>query len=93
VIHLQVKDQLLESIQFLEDLSAVQRVDMAPGETDGLFVFVENASENLHYILSKLKEEIGVTPSIAEPYLPPFDEVFVRLIQNFESLETMEMIK
>lgn len=93
VIHLQVKDQLLESIQFLEDLSAVQRVDMAPGETDGLFVFVENASENLPYILSKLKEEIGVTPSIAEPYLPPFDEVFVRLIQNFESLETMEMIK
>jgi ABC-2 type transport system ATP-binding protein len=93
VIHLQVKDEILDVLQFLEDQPEVQRVEMAPGESDGLFLYVENASESLPNMLSKLKEERGVTPSIAEPYLPPFDEVFVKLIQNFESFQTMEMIK
>jgi ABC-2 type transport system ATP-binding protein len=93
VIHLQVKDEILDALQFLEDQPEVQRVEMAPGEFDGLFIYVENASESLPNILSKLKEERGITPSIAEAYLPPFDEVFVKLIQNFESFETMEMIK
>jgi len=93
VIHLQVKDEILDVLQFLEDQPEVQRVEMARGEFDGLFLYVENASESLAIILSKLKEERGVTPSIAEPYLPSFDEVFVKLIQNFESFQTMEMIK
>jgi hypothetical protein len=29
----------------------------------------------------------GITPSVAQPYLPPFDEVFVRLIQASEAAQ------
>ena len=38
-------------------------------------------------LLATLKESKGITPRVAEPYLPPFDEVFVRLIQRSEGTE------
>jgi ABC-2 type transport system ATP-binding protein len=93
VIHLQVKeDQILKSMQFLRDLPRVSRVEIAPGEIDGLFVFVDNAGETLQYILANLNEKIGIVPRIAEPYLPSFDEVFVKLIQDSEKNQTMEAL-
>ncbi len=92
-IHLQVEeDQLVKSMQFLKDLPEVSRVEIAPGEADGLFVFVDSAGETLQYILTTLKEKIGIIPRIAEPYLPPFDEVFVKLIQDSEKNQTMEAL-
>jgi len=93
VIHLQVQEnQILESMQFLKDLHGVLRVEMTPGESDGIFVFVDNAREMLQYVLTNLKETKDISPRIAEPYLPPFDEVFVKLIKDSEKNQTMEAL-
>jgi ABC-2 type transport system ATP-binding protein len=88
VIHIQVEDsRTLEVMQFLEGLPQVARTERAPGEPDGILIFVENAGQELPVLLATLKEHKEITPRVAEPYLPPFDEVFVRLIQRSEAVQ------
>ena len=88
VIHLQIEDgRVLEVMRFFEDLPQVARTERAPGEPDGILIFVENAGQELPVLLATLKEHKGITPRVAEPYLPPFDEVFVRLIQRSEAAQ------
>ena len=85
VIHLQVeRNQVTECMHFLEDLVQVNKVEHAPGETDGIFIFIEDSGKELPNLLALLREQHGITPKLAEPYLPAFDEVFVRLIQKAE---------
>lgn len=85
VIHLQVeKSQVVECLHFLDDLPQVSKAERVQGELDGIYVFVEDAGRVLPNILAILRDQRGVTPQIAEPYLPAFDEVFVRLIQKSE---------
>jgi ABC-2 type transport system ATP-binding protein len=93
-VHLEVdSSQIKDAMQFLIGLPQVARVDPVPGKPNSLYVFVENASKAIPGLLSQLKEGKGITPTIAEPYLPPFDEVFVRLIQRVEDNLTMERIQ
>ena len=88
VIHIQLADgPVLEVMQLFEALPQVKRTERAPGEPNGILVVVENAGQELPILLSTLKEQKGITPRVAEPYLPPFDEVFVRLIQRSEATE------
>jgi hypothetical protein len=85
VIHLQVEQiQLVECMRFLEDLPQVSKTEHVPGEADGIYAFVEDAGRELPNLLAILREQRGVTPKVAEPYMPAFDEVFVRLIQKAE---------
>jgi ABC-2 type transport system ATP-binding protein len=85
VIHLQVEQsQLVECMRFLEDLPQVSKTEHVPGEADGIYAFVEDAGTELPIILAILREQRGITPKVAEPYMPAFDEVFVRLIQKAE---------
>jgi ABC-2 type transport system ATP-binding protein len=92
VIHLQIdQPQLLKCKQFLEALPQVIRVDHAPGEADGLYVFVEESGREIPNLLANLRDELSVTPKKAEPYLPAFDEVFVRLIKKAEQSQPMEV--
>jgi ABC-2 type transport system ATP-binding protein len=85
VIHLQVEaNRLLECRRFLDDLPQVKNVQRVDREADGLHVLVEQAGQELPIVLSLLREKLALTPKVAEPYTPPFDEVFVRLIQSAE---------
>lgn len=85
VIHLQVEhSQLATCMRFLEDLPQVSKVEYAPGEADGIYAFVADAGKELPNLLAALRDQLGITPKIAEPYMPAFDEVFVRLIQKSE---------
>mgnify|MGYP001340455943 CR=1 FL=1 len=87
-VHLQLDgSRVLEVMQFLEALPQVKRTERMPGEPDGILAFVEDAGEELQVLLATLKEQKGITPRVAEPYLPSFDEVFVRLIQRSEATE------
>ena len=87
-VHLQLDgNRVLEVMQFLETLPQVKRTERMPGEPDGILAFVEDAGEELQVLLGTLKEQKGITPRVAEPYLPSFDEVFVRLIQGSEATE------
>jgi ABC-2 type transport system ATP-binding protein len=92
VIHIQIDEvgnlsRTLEVMQFFEELPEVKRTERAPDEPGGILVFVDDAGQELPRLLATLKERKGITPMVAEPYLPPFDEVFVRLIQRSESTE------
>jgi ABC-2 type transport system ATP-binding protein len=88
VVHIQVEaGRVLEVMQFFEELPQVKRTERAPDEPDGILVFVEEAGKELPVLLEALKEAKGTTPRVAEPYLPSFDEVFVRLIQRSEAAQ------
>jgi ABC-2 type transport system ATP-binding protein len=85
VIHLQVAhSQMVACMRFLEDLSQVSKVEHAPGEADGIYAFVDDAGKELPNLLANLRDQKNITPKTAEPYMPSFDEVFVRLIQKSE---------
>ena len=85
VIRLQVeKRQLTKCQKLLEKLKQVSKVERIPDEADGLFVYVENAGKELPKLLASLREQGNITPRKAEPYLPAFDEVFVKIIRNSE---------
>jgi ABC-2 type transport system ATP-binding protein len=71
-------------MRILEELPQVSRIERVAGEADGMYTFVEDAGRELPNILATLREQHGITPKNAEPYLPAFDEVFVRLIQKSE---------
>lgn len=94
VIHLRVEQSAtMKVIHFLEDLPQVSRVDRLTGHHGEIHVLVDDAGKELPNLLLSLKETLGVTPQIAEPYLPPFDEVFVRLIQASEHNQSMEVVQ
>ena len=85
VIHLQVEQsRVLECHRYLEGLPQVSKVEHVPGESDGLYAFVEDAGKELPNLLATMREQKNFTPKVAEPYMPAFDEVFVRLIQKAE---------
>jgi ABC-2 type transport system ATP-binding protein len=92
VIHLQVEiDRLAECRRFVDDLPQVKNIQRVDQEPDGLFVLVDDAGQQLPIILSLLHEQLDITPRVAEPYTPPFDEVFVRLIQSAERRRQAEV--
>jgi len=91
-IHLQVEEsRLAQCIHFLNDLPQVITVERIAGEHDGLHVFVEDAGRELPVLLGLLREKLGLMPKVAEPYVPAFDEVFVRLIHAAEAREDAEV--
>ena len=92
VIHLQVdENQLVDCMRFLEDLPQVSKAERVDGEAAGMYLFVEDAGRELPNILAALRAQKSIIPNKAEPYLPPFDEVFVRLIQTAELAQEVEL--
>ena len=87
VIHMQIEEKSIsKTVRFLEDQNEVSRVERQPNDAGDILVYVDDAGKELPGLLNLLRDEIDLTPQVAEPYLPPFDEVFVRLIQKDESL-------
>lgn len=72
---------------FLESLPQVKRSERAPSNPAHIRVMVDDAGRELPVLLAALMSQKGITPSVAQPYLPPFDEVFVRLIQASEAAQ------
>jgi ABC-2 type transport system ATP-binding protein len=92
-IHLQVDEsQLAPTVRFLTELPRVKSVERVPREPGGLHVFVDDAAKELPRLLGLLREKLDLTPQVAEPYAPPFDEVFVRLIRAAEARQSGEAV-
>ncbi len=88
VLNIQIDGDNVAEIQlFLEKQPRVKRAERAPDNLQRIQVYVESAGRELPVLLAALSEEKGITPTVAEPYMPPFDEVFVRLIQQSEASE------
>ena len=94
VIHIQVEEnQQLETSLFLDGLPEVIRVDRVPEEAGGLLIVVKDAGKQLPKLLSLLKDNKNLTPENVEPYLPSFDEVFVRIIEASEKRQLTEVVQ
>ena len=76
---------------FLETLTQVTGVESIKGEAGGLHIFCEDAATEIPSLLAALKAQLDITPKIVEPYVPAFDEVFVRLIQAVEKNQHQEL--
>jgi ABC-2 type transport system ATP-binding protein len=93
VIHIQVElDQETRTIHCLEDLPQVNNLERMASEPGGLYVYVNDSGREIPNLLAILNEKLGITPKITEPYLPPFDEVFVRLIKASEAKQAEEAL-
>ncbi len=91
VIHIQVEEsQEMETVRFLEGLPQVNNVERVVSEAGGIYVYVDDSGKEIPNILAILNETLGITPKVTEPYLPPFDEVFVRLIRASEQRQRLE---
>jgi ABC-2 type transport system ATP-binding protein len=87
-LDIQVERSRAAEVQyFLETLPQVSRTERAPDKPDTIRVFVEDAGRELPLLLAALMSQKRITPTVAQPYLPPFDEVFVRLIQAAEKTQ------
>jgi ABC-2 type transport system ATP-binding protein len=85
IIHLQIdSQQVFQVMEFLDNLPKVKKVEQVEGKKDQLFVYTRSASKEIPNIINALRENLKITPKKVEPYLPPFDEVFVRLIKQTE---------
>ena len=87
-LDIQVERSRAAEVQyFLEGLPQVKRTERAPDNPARIRVLVDDAGRELPLLLAALMSQKGITPSVAQPYLPPFDEVFVRLIQTEEAAQ------
>jgi ABC-2 type transport system ATP-binding protein len=66
----------VQSLPFVRD---VRRSREAPGE---IYIYVDHASEALPAIFAALREEPEIAIRSAEEYQPPFDDLFVALMQG-----------
>lgn len=88
VIFMQIQPRRVNrTMRFLRDQKNVLRVERAPEDEGGFYVYVDDAGKELPGMLKLLRDEINLTPKVAEHYLPAFDEVFVRLIRQDESIQ------
>jgi hypothetical protein len=86
IIRLQVDSKdIIRTVEFLASLRMVKSVERVDSQRGGLSVLVKDAGKTFPVLLAALKENLGITPKHAEPYLPPFDEVFIRIIQRAET--------
>lgn len=92
VIFLQVDPaQYVETLRYIEDLPQVRKVERVEATPGGMYAYVEDAGKELPGLLAVLHDDRGITPQVAEHYLPPFDEVFVRLIRANEKAQAEEV--
>jgi ABC-2 type transport system ATP-binding protein len=94
VIHIQVEEnQQVQALQTLEILPEVNRVERVIGEPGGFYVYVDDSGKEIPNLLAILKDKLDITPKATEPYLPTFDEVFVRLIKASEHKVQEEVLQ
>ncbi|MFO7167305.1 MAG: ABC transporter ATP-binding protein [Chloroflexota bacterium] len=80
--HVVAAGQLLYRQPFVND---VNRDRAHPGL---LFVYVDEASEALPAMFSVLNDNPEITVQTAEEYLPPFDDVFIALMEQADAGDT-----
>lgn len=86
LIYLQVEEAHVSNVvRLLNDLPEVKNLDLIQHDPGGLYVLVDEAGKMMPILLTVLKEKLGLSPRVAEPFTPSFDEVFVRLIRQAEA--------
>lgn len=94
VVHIQVEEnQQLQALRLLQGLPQVHKVERITSEPGGLYIYVDDSGKEIPNLLADLNEKQSITPKVTEPYLPSFDEVFVRLIRSAEQEQQEEQLQ
>jgi ABC-2 type transport system ATP-binding protein len=85
IVHLQVETaSVFQVMEYLTKQAMVKKVEHVKADSGEIFVYVNEAGKEIPVLINTLREKLNITPKKVEPYLPPFDEVFVRLLKQVE---------
>lgn len=73
--------QLVQIFRQHPEINEVQRERRQPGH---VYVYVDNAAEMMPFIFNVLQDHPDITVQQAEEYRPPFDDIFIRLLEQAE---------
>lgn len=71
-----------QAVQLLNALDAVTDVRRARGAPGQLYVYTQDSATALPLLATTLNGKSGIEVRSMEPYVPPFDDVFVRLMEQ-----------
>ena len=77
--------QALDAVQALQRHPAISDVRRSRSQPGLLYVYTENAGSTLPIIFELLKEHPDITIEQAQEYQPPFDDIFIRLMEQAEA--------
>jgi len=78
---------VLDATQLLQRHPAIKDVQRSRNQPGLLYIYTESASETLPAIFNLLNDYPDITVQQAEEYLPPFDDIFIRLMEQAEAEE------
>jgi ABC-2 type transport system ATP-binding protein len=78
----------LDAAQMLQRHRAIKDVRRSRSQPGVIYVYVEDASAALPIIFDVLNDHPDVTVQEAQEYQPPFDDIFIRLMEQAEAEET-----
>jgi ABC-2 type transport system ATP-binding protein len=77
--------RVLDAIQLLQRHPAISEVRRSRNQPGLLYVYTENAGSTLPLIFELLKDQPDITIEQAQEYQPPFDDIFIRLMEQAEA--------
>jgi ABC-2 type transport system ATP-binding protein len=76
--------RVLDALQLLQRHPAISDVRRSRSQPGLLYVYTEDAGSTLPLIFELLKEYPDITIEQAQEYQPPFDDIFIRLMEQAE---------
>ena len=77
--------QTAETASILQALPFVTNIARAPEQPGLLYIYVADASEALPAIFQAMSAHPTITVQQADKYVPPFDDVFIRLMEQADT--------
>jgi ABC-2 type transport system ATP-binding protein len=75
----------LDAVQMLQRHPLIYDVRRSRSQPGLLYIYTEEASDTLPQIFELFKDQPDITITQAEEYLPPFDDIFIRLMEQAEA--------
>jgi len=77
--------QAYDVAKLLQQQPFVKDTRRSPERPGLLYLYVEDASDTLPQVFNVMKEHPEVTVQQADKYMPPFDDVFIRLMEQADN--------
>jgi len=77
--------QAYDVAKIIQSQRIVKNVRRSPEQPGLLYIYVDDASDTLPQIFNLMQEHPEVTVQQADKYMPPFDDVFIRLMERADN--------
>ena len=76
---------MMDALQILQRHPAIRDVRRSRSQPGLLYIYADDAGKTLPAIFSALGEQPNITIRQAEEYVPPFDDIFVQLMEQADT--------